>query len=199
MMMPLLYNGDWRPKRTSPQSPPIPAYESRDAQKPVEALGEPLWPLPLPESMLTPVSITTKARIPPPRLSLTRKPRREPKSNTLRRLLALPAGSVAPVACHESTPTFARPEISTVDWAIAAAGASAPATAIAISFFCMNTPPVVCLRTDRRCRRCPRNGGRLRTVCQPTVLRTKGFVEIPLQSPRAVAFVQQRRIALPKR
>jgi hypothetical protein len=65
----------------SPQPPPIPTYESREAQKPDEVFAAALlWPRFVPESMFTPLSITTKARMPPPRLSLTRKPTREEPS-----------------------------------------------------------------------------------------------------------------------
>src|SRR5688572_31909584 len=96
----------------SPQPPPMPAYESREAQKPVEAfvaLAPALWPRLVPESILAPDSMTTKARMPPPRLSLMRKPRRELESNTRMRLSRSPVPEVDPVAFQLPKLRFARP------------------------------------------------------------------------------------------
>src|SRR5687767_13586382 len=108
-MTPFDHQMDCRPQRTSPQPPPRPRYESRDVQKPDELLALPCWPRSVPLSMLTPVSITAKARMPPPRLSLMRKPRREPESTTRIRLSRLPVGLVAPVARQLPRLRFARP------------------------------------------------------------------------------------------
>jgi len=64
-----------------------PTNESREAQKPDDALFCPPWPVLLPLSMLTPVSIWKIAFRPLPRSSVPRRPTRELLSKMRRRLL----------------------------------------------------------------------------------------------------------------
>src|SRR5262249_58103790 len=53
----------------------------------------------------------------------------------------------------------------------------------------MNTSPVVCLEHTAVAGAAPERR-KLRTVCQPTVFRSKEFVEIPENRPVLVAFAQ---------